>query len=168
MARQGSGAGEVRQRFRQGRDHSGVYLASDDGELRLAYATVASLPATLSVDDDIAVTLRSVRRSIVIDENHPAMASASAFPMQHGDDLKGIYLVFARPDGQTYRPDQQAMLELAISRIGLELSRLQAKALARKLQRLEQEQERLQQEMYAVTQDRATLRLALSRIPSLS
>lgn len=145
-----------------------VYLADADGAFRLAHTTVSSFPLSLSVDDDIAVTLRSLRRSTVVDESHPRLASASAFPMQHGDEMKGIYIVCARPDGQAYRPDQQAMLELSIARIGLELSRLQAKALERKLQRLEQEQERWQQELYAVTQDRATLRLALSKIPSVN
>ncbi len=165
-----AGFGTALDRFTDNAGNA-VYLASPNGEYRLAHSTFASAlmhaPATLAVDDDIAVSLRSERRAISLDENHGAWPGANAFPMLHGQELVGIYLVNAPSEGQAYRPDQQEMLELSVSRIGLELSRLQAKALATKLQRIELEQDRWLQELDAVKQDRATLRLALSKIPAL-
>ena len=91
--------------------------------------------------------------------------------MLQGDKLKGIVLLGAKPEAQGYRPDEQAVLEFATVRIGLDLNRLHAAKLAEQLRQIQherelqfQEQRLLRQELDSVRQERETLVLALSKV----
>ncbi len=143
-----------------------IYLADSKGQFTLAQHSLASAPASLAVDDDIAVTLRTNPQITALDGSDTRFQNASACAMIQGHALTGIVIVGAPLDTQQYRPDQLAMLEGATARINLELGRLQSMALANKLEQLLEERERWQRDIEALQQERATLHLALSKVPT--
>ena len=124
-----------------------IYLADADGCYLLAHSTLPSAPASLPVDDDIAVTLRSTRKHRQLGEANAYWKSGYAFPMFHGDDLNGIVILGNPAESSGYRPDQQVMLEFAISRISLEISSLQAKMLSKQLLQAKREGELWRREL---------------------
>jgi GAF domain-containing protein len=162
--------GAALDRFSNGAGHA-IYLASSAGHFERAHCSLANAPALLEVDDDIAVSLRTSHQGVALTEAGAAHHAQLALPMLQGDKLKGIVLLGAKPEAQGYRPDEQAVLEFAAARIGLDLNRLHAAQLAEQLRQIQherelqfQEQRLLQQELDSVRQERETLVLALSKI----
>lgn len=162
--------GAALDRFTNGAGHA-IYLASSAGHLERAHGSLANAPALLAVDDDIAVSLRTSHQGVPLTEAGAEHHAQLALPMLQGDKLKGIVLLGAKAEAQGYRPDEQAVLEFAAARIGLDLNRLHAAQLTGQLHQIQRERELqlkeqrlLQQELDSVKQERATLVLTLSKV----
>lgn len=61
-----------------------------------------------------------------------------ALPMFHRADLIGLVLIGAKPNTDTYRPDEEEVLAFAVHRIGLDLDALRIEALERETDALRQ------------------------------
>jgi hypothetical protein len=148
-----------------------IYLMGGAGCFERVHFSLSTTPEALKMDDDIAVSLRKNRQSMLLPEPHPAFQAQLALPMLQGGELKGIILLATRPDVHGFRPDEQAVLEAAATQIALDLSRLHAAHLAGQLLQIQrdhdlqhQEQLLLQVELDSMKQERATLMLALSKV----
>jgi GAF domain-containing protein len=135
------------------------------------YRSLQGAPEILEVDNDIAVSMRASRQGVMLAETDVPYRAHLALPMLQGGELKGIVLLGTKRDSQSYRPDEQGVLEFAVGRIGLDLNRLQAAQLNEQFRQVQQELHSVKVELDSVAveldslkADRATLMLALSKI----
>lgn len=148
--------GSALDRFSSGAG-SALYLAGPSGNFGSVYSSLQGAPEIFEVDDDIAVSMRASRQGVTLAETDVPYRAHLALPMLQGGELKGIVLLGTKQDAQSYRPDEQGVLEFAVGRIGLDLNRLQAAQLTEQLRQV-------QQELDSVKMERATLMLALSKV----
>lgn len=162
--------GSALDRFSSGAGNA-LYLVGPSGNFGSMYSSLQGAPEILEVDDDIAVSMRASRQGVMLAETDVPYRAHLALPMLQGGELKGIVLLGTKLDSQSYRPDEQGVLEFAVGRIGLDLNRLQAAQLTEQLRQVQQELHSVKVELDSVTMeldslkvDRATLMLALSKV----
>ncbi|VXB59560.1 hypothetical protein [Massilia sp. 9I] len=105
-------------------DHAGsaVYLRLPDGGFALAASATGRFPPRIGPNDPLAVLLRAdlapTRHQL------PQDAGVLALPMCHRAQLHGIVLLGARPNGESWRPDEITLLADTASQAGLGLQAL--------------------------------------------
>ena len=110
-------------------DHAGaaVYKRAADGGFVLAASATGRFPPLLGPNDPLAVMLRAdlapSRRQL------PQDAGTLALPMCHRGQLHGIVLLGARPDGESWRPDEVELLAHTVTQAGLALQALRVEEL---------------------------------------
>jgi hypothetical protein len=94
-----------------------------DGRYALAAATgLASLPAEVGVDDPAFVRLRKQLSQIDLSEVNSALGSdAIAFALAVRGQLTGAFICGPRLNGETFAPDEIAMLRNVVHEVGAEL-----------------------------------------------
>ncbi len=113
-----------------------VYLRRPGGAFALAASTLDGAAAAIGADDALAVALRTDLAPV-----HPAHAGAPArgelaLPMCHRAALLGFVVLGCKPHGESYRPDESAVLSFAVQQVGLDLHALRVGALEAAVRRL--------------------------------
>jgi hypothetical protein len=145
-------------------DHSGcaIYVLTDESQFQRVYSSISDAATYLPIDNDIAVTCRDSRKPIQLDDVDRAVPGAIAFPMMQGNELKGFVVLGAKVGAQTYRPDEEKILQAAVELISLDLSRLHAEQLTRVIKELQTERTLLLNRQGFLEQELSTLHLTLS------
>jgi hypothetical protein len=109
-------------------DHAGaaVYTRAPDGGFALAASADARFPERLGANDPLAVLMRA---DLAPSRQPPQEYGALALPMCHRGQLNGIVLLGARPDGESWRPDEITLLAHTATQAGLALQALRVEEL---------------------------------------
>jgi hypothetical protein len=145
-------------------DHSGcaMYLLTDEPQFQRVFSSMSDAATCLPIDNDIAVTCRDTRKPIRLDDVDRAVPGAIAFPMMQGNELKGFVVLGAKVGVQTYRPDEEKILQAAVELISLDLSRLHAEQLAKVIKELQTERTLLLNRQGFLEHELSALHLTLS------
>jgi hypothetical protein len=114
----------------------GIFVLHRDHYELVASEGTLALPRLIARDDPLAVTLRSTLKPVHPDTGSACGGSELALPMCHRNDLKGLVVVGPKPQGESYRPDEVALLGFAAQQIGLDLHALRVAALEQERHRL--------------------------------
>jgi hypothetical protein len=100
-----------------------------DGRFALAAATgLASLPPEVGVDDPAFVRLRKQLSQIDLSEVNSALGSdAIAFALAVRGQLTGAFVCGPRLNGETFAPDEIALLRNTVHEIGAELNAIRSR-----------------------------------------
>ncbi len=100
-----------------------------DSRYKLAAATgLATLPAEIAVDDQAFVRLRKQLSQIDLSEVNSALGSdAIAFALAVRGQLTGAFICGPRLNGETFAPDEIALLRNVVHEIGAELYAIRAR-----------------------------------------
>jgi len=125
-----------------------------DGRYALAAATgLAGLPAEVGVDDPAFVRLRKQLSQVDLSEVNSALDSDSiAFALAVRGQLTGAFICGPRLNGETFAPDEIAMVRNIAHEIGAELSAMRSR-----------EQAEILNALTAGTMDLPTARLRMAR-----
>lgn len=145
-------------------DHAGnaIYLIGPNQQFELVFSTIAAPPASVSVDNNIAVTLRDTRGPMLLDVSDADVQGALVLPMLQGSLLKGFVVMGVKTSSQGYRPDEEVVLQAAAALIALDINRLEAAKAAQELAQMEQERKLLLQRQNFLEQELAALHVVLS------
>jgi hypothetical protein len=113
-----------------------VYLYQRGEYLLVGGHGPACQPAAIGTDDALAVTLRSALKPVQPGAGGAAAGCELALPMCHRNHMNGLVLLGQKPLGETYRPDEIALLGFATQQIGLDLHALRVAALEQDRRRL--------------------------------
>lgn len=111
------------QRFTGGSEVA-IYRSDENGPMLVA-GGVQEVPARLQIDHPAMVTMRADLTTV-----HDAFVTGGlALPMPHRAEVTGLVVLSVKPDGNPYRPDEEAQLIEAVRRIGLDLYALRVEEL---------------------------------------
>ena len=113
---------EALAQFAQGAGCS-LYLKQGEGYVR-SQAVSAQAPQHIDGDDPLAVALRADPKPLHPADEGSAIPAALALPMLLRGQLDGFFLLGAKPEGDSYRPDEIELLGWAAQQIGLDLRAL--------------------------------------------
>jgi hypothetical protein len=120
------------------------------------------VPASLSADGDIAVTLLETRKLMRLDTGNADVPGALVLPMLQGSLLKGFVVMGINTDSQGYRPDEEQVLEAA-ALIALDMNSLEVAKAAQDLARTELERQLLLQRQGFLEHELAALHDVLAK-----
>lgn len=103
--------------------------SDDDIFVRIAGSWDAS-PLTLARDDAAYAWMRTERRPLDLSETRSGLPGVLALPMIDHGALSGLVLMDLKPSGALFRPDEIALLGLAVHDVGLALTALRAGSIA--------------------------------------
>jgi hypothetical protein len=107
-----------------------IFLHDGNGNYASAAGSEHAIKS-LDVDDPICVRLRAHPAPLVVGELQCAGRAELALPMSHRSDLQGIVLMGMKATGESYRPDELAVLGFAAHQIGLDHHALKVEKYAR-------------------------------------
>lgn len=114
-----------------------IYLRLAGGGYAQAFNTIPCSAHLLDADDGLVAGLRSRTEALPLSEVSQTEAQgALAFAMSYRGTLNGLVVLGDKRGESSYRPDEIAVLEFVIQRVGLELQALAAAKMERELSRL--------------------------------
>lgn len=117
-------------RFTGGAGHA-LYRRTANGDYERVSSTLANAPATVDVDDPLAVALRARQQPTLPADARSALPGELALPSIHHGELDGFVLLGPKLNKETYRPDEQELLGFAAHQVGLDFRALRMEQLER-------------------------------------
>jgi hypothetical protein len=139
-----------------------LYLPAPDGCFRLAAGSLAAVPALLDPDAAERDRLHRCPTACRMSALAGLGRDQAVFPMNHRGRLNGLVVVGPRMDGETYRPDECAVMSFAAQQVGLDLDTLRIEQLERRLNVLQAEADGQEAALRLLAGRRAALRGAIS------
>lgn len=122
-------------RFTDGAAHA-LYRRTTGGDYERVTATLGSAPATIDQNEPLLVALRAAPSPTRPSDAHSELPGELALPSIHHGHLDGFVLLDAKPNGETYRPDEQEVLGFAAHQVGLDFRALRTEQLEREVAEL--------------------------------
>jgi hypothetical protein len=101
-----------------------VLYLRDGSSFRRAEGSAADAPAIIDGDDPIAVALRADPKPAALKRAGVSVNMALMLPMLQRTQLEGFFALGPKPSGDSYRPDEIALLGWAAQQIYLGLTAL--------------------------------------------
>jgi hypothetical protein len=117
-------------RFTDGAGHA-LYRRKSDGDYERVTTTLADAPAHIDADEPLAVALRANQVPTHLSDARSALPGELALPGVHHGQLDGFVLLGAKPNRDTYRPDEIEVLGHAAHQVGLDFRALRMEQLER-------------------------------------
>ncbi|HZZ64943.1 MAG TPA: hypothetical protein VFE17_05575 [Candidatus Baltobacteraceae bacterium] len=115
-------------RLATGAAGTAIYERADEVYKRTARSGQQGMPEEVSVDDLAFVRLRKTRAPVDLSEVRTALgADGVAFPFTIRGSLSGALVCKARPSGESYAPDEVALLAAVAHEVGAELNAIRAR-----------------------------------------
>lgn len=131
-----SGLHKALERF-TGQSGCVIYLRLAGGGYAQAFNSIPRCAHLLDPDDGLVAALRGRAGAQALAEvNGTEARGAQAFPMSYRGHLNGLVVLGEKRGDTSYRPDELAVLEFVINRVGLDLQALAAAKMERELIRL--------------------------------
>jgi hypothetical protein len=115
-----------------------IYTLDGAAGFILGHSTLGTAPALIDANDDAVIDLRHTHNAVEFTGLGSRSSTGLAFPMMVRGQLHGLLLLGPRDDGESYRPDQIALLTTSVHRFGIELESLRMEALERHASELQQ------------------------------
>ena len=122
-------------RFTDGAGHA-LYRRTAGGDYERVAATLAGAPVSVDQDEPLLVSRRAAQAPSHCSDAHSALPGDLALPSIHHGHLDGFVLLGAKPNGETYRPDEQEVLGFAAHQVGLDFRALRMEQLEREVAEL--------------------------------
>jgi hypothetical protein len=121
-----------------------IYLRSSDGSFELERGSLQGAPPRLDQNESGVLAMRESDIPLQAEEALLPEGVSLALPMSHRRVLNGFTLLGSKKNGDTYRPDEIAVLDFAAKQIGLDLHALRVEALRADVESLRAHAETLQ------------------------
>ena len=145
-------------RFTDGAGHA-LYRRLANGDYERVVATLEAAPERVDADEPLAVALRARQQSTHVSDAQSRLPGELALPSIHHGELDGFVLLGLKPDGDSYRPDEEDVLGFAAHQVGLDFRALKMELLEREVTALTISNRQLEA-------SNADLRMAMQRLGS--
>ncbi len=129
---------------------SGAYQRNDSGGFKLVRATLADLPATLSVDHAAIIEMKSFLKPVHLATRTDIHGAAVALPMTRRLELVGFLTLGVKVTREAFRPDEIDNLARTARQVGFDLYALRIDTLESSRQEIEQQNAVLRQQLQAL------------------
>jgi len=106
-----------------------IYLPGDDGTCHRAAGAVTGLADALDPDDPALMALRAEPKPLLPEQPGSVLLGTLVVPMVNRNEVIGLAVLGARPDGSDFRPDEIELVGWAARQIGLDLHALKVRQL---------------------------------------
>jgi hypothetical protein len=106
-----------------------LFARSMDGQYQCAAGTPLDPNASIDADDPALAAMRAEKEAIVPGEVHSGISASLALPMMHQTVLVGFALLYPKPSGEYYRPDEVENLSWATQQVGMDLQAIRVREL---------------------------------------
>jgi hypothetical protein len=120
-----------------------LYRRTATGDYETISSTLPDAPARVDADEPLAVALRARQQPTHLVDNNSTLAGELALPSIHHGELDGFVVLGPKPNGDTYRPDEQEVLGFAAHQVGLDFRALRMEQLERDVHELRTRNEAL-------------------------
>ena len=137
-----------------------IYLDQAAQEMVLCHSTLADAADSIDANHDVLIDLRHARQVVRLDAGSPGLPGELALPMMTQGRLRGLVLMGAKPNQQQFRPDEIALLAVAVQQLGMDLESLHAVELERQVGTLDSTAAHLEAQLAASQQQSTALQQA--------
>lgn len=140
--------------------HAGcaIYLRQSSGDYLFVSGTLPDAPALVQTNDQMVVSLLADMSPTAIDRESQVRGEL-VLPMSHRGVLNGFVVLGAKPDGESYRPDECEVLGFSAQQVGLDIDALRAEALEQELREVDRRSEQRRAELALMAGRRRNWRL---------